>query len=246
MASRSIYGDLATPALTGGTIPFAKRLFGNTGTTPSGARTAAGPAGGVKGTSTGAPRGAPRPGQPHPTTPGFPGGGSSYKGQTTPVAGPAAPPQNPYGSESGNTYLEDRYISRLYGDDPAFNYASKRGMEALGNRSAAAGNFNSGAARQQEGDFMANLTAQSQAQLDALSAGATGARQNKTDSMYRTLLGLAGGQSGINTAYDLKAGDTMSDALSALLGYTTGKAGVDDKSNQQGFKNIIGLGGLFG
>lgn len=156
------------------------------------------------------------------------------------AAGAGVPqPPNPYGTESGNTYLEDRYLQRLYGVDKAYNYAAKRGAEALGNRSAAAGSFNSGAARQQEGDYMANLAAQTQGQLDQLAAGASGARQSKTDSMFRNYLGLAGGQSGINSAYDLAGGKAMSDALAALLGYTTNKAGVDGQSNQQGINNII-------
>jgi hypothetical protein len=149
-------------------------------------------------------------------------------------AGPAA-----HGTESGNTYLEDRYLQRLYGQDPAFNYAAKRGMESLGNRSAAAGGFNSGAARQQESDFMANILAQSQGQLDALAGGATGARQNKLNAMFGQGIGLAGGRSATNSAYDMSAGRAMSDALSALLGYTTGKGGVDSQSNQQGIQNLI-------
>lgn len=149
------------------------------------------------------------------------------------------PAPNPHGTESGNTYLEDRYLQRLYGKDPAFNYAAKRGMESLGTRSAAAGNFNSGAARAQESDFMANILAQSQGQLDALAGGATGARQNKLNAMFNQGIGLAGGQSGTNTAYDLKTAEGMQNALNALLGYTTGKGGVDPQSNQQGINNLI-------
>ena len=91
------------------------------------------------------------------------------------------------GGEAGNFEGADGMLGAPWFADRVFtfDYATKRGMEQLGNRSAAAGGFNSGAARQQEGDFMANMAAQSQAQIDALAAGATGARQNKTDSMFR-------------------------------------------------------------
>jgi hypothetical protein len=115
----------------------------------------------------------------------------------------------------------------------------KRGMESLGNQSAAAGSFNSGAARQQESDFAANMGAQRIGQLDSLAGGASGEHQNRLNSMFSQGNALAGGESGVNSAYDLAAGKSMSDALSALLGFTTNKAGVDSKSNQQGYSNIL-------
>ena len=91
---------------------------------------------------------------------------------------------------------------------------------------------------------MANMGAQRTGQLDALAGGASGEHQNRLNSMFNQGQALAGGQSGINSAYDLAAGKSMSDALSALLGFTTNKAGVDSKSNQQGLSNLISLGGL--
>lgn len=187
-----------------------------------------------------------------PTSPGAaPNTGAGGRGKTLfdqaqwllPNTKPAAPAQaqSPYGSESGNTYLEDRYLSRLNGTDQAFNYAAKRGMEDLGNRYSSAGAYNSGAARQGESDFYANLTAQSQGQLDALAAGATGARQNKLNAMFGQGLGLAGGESGINSAYDIAAAGAQKDALAAALGYGVNKAGVDSQSTQQGLGNITGI-----
>jgi hypothetical protein len=154
------------------------------------------------------------------------------------------PPPSPSGSQSGPGILENWFNQRANGTDPAYEYATKRGMEQLGTASAARGGFNSGAARQQESDFMANMGAQRTGQLDALAGGASGEHQNRLNSMFNQGQALAGGQSGINSAYDLAAGKSMSDALSALLGFTTNKAGVDSKSNQQGLSNLISLGGL--
>jgi hypothetical protein len=157
--------------------------------------------------------------------------------------GPSA--ATPYGSESGNSYLEDRYLQRLYGTDPAFNYAQQRGMQALGNQYSAAGMANSGAARQGESDFMANLIAQSQGQLDTLAAGATGARQRKLEDMFSQGLGIAGGQAGAGTAYDLGAAGNMSAAAQAQQQMNLQKAGVDAKANQGLINNAMSLYGLY-
>ena len=59
--------------------------------------------------------------------------------------------------------------------------------------------------------------------------------------MFNQGLGLAGGESGINSSYDLAAGGAMSNALSALLGYTTDKAGIDSQANQGLVNNAFGL-----
>lgn len=183
--------------------------------------------------------------------PGFrtPGAGSSYKGKSTPGGPediPGRPPKNPYGTESGPGILESWFKQRAEGTDPAFEYASKRGMQELGTRSAAAGGFNSGAARQQESDFMANLTAQRMGQLDALAGGASGEHQGRLDSMFRTGLGLAGGQAGTSGAYDLGAANALNTANQAILAMYLNKAGVDSQSNQQGLNNLFGLGGVVG
>lgn len=162
------------------------------------------------------------------------------------VFGPSTPgtPAPATGTESGPTYIEQRYLDRLNGTDPAFEYAKKRGMEALGNQYSAAGGFNSGAARQGESDFMANLIAQSQGQLDALAGGATGARQHKLDSMFNQGLGLAGGQAGTMGAYDLASARSNDALMEALIQMMGGKAGVDDKSRQGGINNILGFASL--
>jgi hypothetical protein len=161
-----------------------------------------------------------------------------------PVSTVAAPP-NPFGTESGNTYLEDRYLARLYGTDPAFNYAQQRGMQALGNQYSAAGMANSGAARQGESDFMANLIAQSQGQLDTLAAGATGARQRKVEDMFNEGTGIAGGLAGAGTAYDLGAAGNMTAAANAQQQMALNKAGVDARANQGLINNAMSLYSLY-
>jgi hypothetical protein len=227
---------------------------GKTGTATGGAPAPApgnnvpwtGVAGGINGGARG-------PNAPTPTIASTPGGfkagiartggagaGNGAQGGTPAPAGTG----DPYGYASGPTYLENRYLSRLFGTDPAYEYALKRGGNEIDDRMAAGGSYNSGARGQQLSDFAANAMAQSEGQLDSLAAGATGARQSSLNSMFGTGGSLASGQSGINSAYDLAAGGAMSNALSALLGYTTSKAGVDSKSNQQGWNNVIGLASL--
>jgi len=155
--------------------------------------------------------------------------------------GTPAPGPDPYGTESGNTYLEDRYLNRLNGQDPAFNYALKRGGDAIDTRMAAAGAFNSGARGQQLSDFYANMVAQSQGQLDALAGGATGARQSKINSMLGTGLGIAGGEAGLSSAYDLGAAGNMDAANRAQQQMFLNKAGVDSQANQGRFNNLLSM-----
>lgn len=172
--------------------------------------------------------------------------GAAARGAAQAAAAAAPKPPSPYGTESGPSYVEQRYMDRLTGVDPAFNYAAKRGMESLGNRYGAAGLANSGAARQGEGDFMSNLIAQSQGQLDSLAGAASGARQNKINSMFGTGMGLAGGQAGLMGAYDLQSARSNDALMEAIVQMMGGKAGVDDKSRQGGVSNIIGgLGAIF-
>jgi hypothetical protein len=114
----------------------------------------------------------------------------------------------------------------------------KRGMTDLGNRSAAAGSFNSGAARQQESDFAANMAAQREGQLDALAGGASGEHQGRLNSMFNQGLGLAGGQAGLASGYDLGAGNAMSSANMGALMLGLQKAGVDSQA-AQGFLNNL-------
>lgn len=177
------------------------------------------------------------------TTGGAPDPGKGYKGPAAPAA-PATPP-GPYGSESGPGILESWFNQRSAGTDPAYEYAMKRGMESLGNRSAAAGSFNSGAARQQESDFAANMGAQRLGQLDALAGGASGEHQGRLNAMFGQGGALAGGQARTMGAYDLAGANAMNTANQAILSMFLNKAGVDDKSRQGGLSNLISLGGLF-
>lgn len=151
-----------------------------------------------------------------------------------------------YGSESGPGILENWFNQRATGTDIASQYATKRGIEALGSRYGAAGLGNSGAARQGEADLLANIEAQRAGQLDALAGGASGEHQNRLNSMFGVGSNIAGGRSAINSAYDLSAASAQSDALKAALGFYLNKAGVDSQSNQAGLNNIIKLGALFG
>jgi hypothetical protein len=162
------------------------------------------------------------------------------------MGGPVANPtqkQNPYGTESGPGILENWFNQRATGTDPAFEYASRRGMEDLGNRYAAGGSYNSGAARQGESDFMANLIAQREGQLDTLAGGASGEHQGRLNAMFNQGLGLAGGEAGTMGAYDLGAANSMNTANNAVTQMYLNKAGVDSQANQ----GLIGNGlGLFG
>jgi hypothetical protein len=167
---------------------------------------------------------------------------SSMFSQSTPSAGPAPGASNPYGTESGNTYVEDRYLNRLNGTDPAFNYAASRGTADINNQMAAGGSFNSGARGQQISDFLANLTAQSQGQLDTLSGAASGARQNKLNSMFNQGLGLAGGQANTVAPYATGSAGAMNDASNRDIQLLLNKAGVDQNSRSGMLSFLMNLG----
>lgn len=148
---------------------------------------------------------------------------------------------SPFGSESGPGILESWFNQRATGTDPAFEYASRRGISDLANRYAAAGSFNSGAARQGESDFMANLIAQRQGQLDALAGGASGEHMGRLNAMFNQGLGLAGGQAGLASAYDLGAAGNIEAANRAINEMNLRKAGVDEQF-RQGRLNTLGSG----
>lgn len=167
-----------------------------------------------------------------------PGKGSAY---ATPKSTAPAPS---YGYASGPGILESWFKQRASGTDPGWEYALNRGSDALDTRMAAGGSFNSGARAQGLSDLYANMTSQREGQLDALAAGASGEYQGRINSMFNQGLGLAGGESGINSAYDLASGKAMSDALAAALGFTLNKAGVDNQSQQQGIGNLLKIGGI--
>lgn len=232
------FGTIAAPGATR-TTGTATADAGTWGGTTTRGRTQRSPSASAIGGAVGGQAG------PTPATPYDPGAAASAAAASgaaaRDAAGAAAPAADPYGSQSGNTYVEDRYLNRLYGQDPAFNYAMKRGTEEIGNRASAAGNFNSGAARQQESDFYANILAQSQGQLDALAGGASAARQGKLNAMFGQGMGLAGGQAGLSSAYDLGAAGNMQAANEAQRQMFLNKAGVDTQSAQGGFNNLLGL-----
>jgi len=164
------------------------------------------------------------------------------------LGAPAVPPTDANttpGSESGPGILEDRYNKRANGTDPAFEYASKRGMDQLFDRYSAMGLGNSGAARQGESDFMANLVAQSQAQIDALAGGASGEHQRKIDSMFDNLFKEGSGRAGTSGIYDTGASDAWGKSLEAMILMALNKAGVDSQSNREGIQNLAGLSALF-
>ncbi len=170
-----------------------------------------------------------------------PGARQQHQQANAAAAAAAAAPKDPYGSQSGPGILEDWFNQRASGTDPGYEYAMERGGDAIDNRMAAGGTFNSGARGQQLSDYAANMGAQREGQLDTLAAGASGEHQNRLNSMFNQGNALAGGESGINSAYDLAAGKVQSDALSALLGYQTDKAGVDSQANQGLVNNAFGL-----
>jgi hypothetical protein len=152
----------------------------------------------------------------------------------------AATATNPYGTESGPGILENWFQQRAGGTDPGYEYAVSRGLKDLGTRSAARGGFNSGAAVQQESDYLANMGAQRETQLDALAGGASGEHQGRVNSMFNQGAALAGGQAGLAGQYDLGAAQSMSASDVAQLMMMLNKAGVDSQAAQGLINNIIG------
>lgn len=167
-----------------------------------------------------------------------PGSGNAYKNV------PNASQPSPYGSQSGPGILESWFNQRATGTDPAFEYASKRGMDALGTRYGAAGMGNSGAARQGESDFMANLVGQRMGQLDSLAGGASGEHMGRLGMMFNQGLGLAGGQAGLASAYDLGAAGNMQAANAAQQQMFLNSAAQQQNARQGYVSNLMTGGGL--
>lgn len=153
-------------------------------------------------------------------------------------------PQPAYGSQSGPGILESWFNQRANGTDPAYEYAMRRGMESLGNQSAAAGSFNSGAARQQESDFAANMGAQRLGQLDALAGGASGEHQGRVNSMFQQGQALAGGQAGLASAYDLGAAGNMQAANQAMTQMALNSAAQQQQAHAGFANNLLQAYGL--
>lgn len=151
-----------------------------------------------------------------------------------------APAASPYGTESGPGILEQWFNQRASGTDPGYDYAVSRGLKDLNTASAARGNFNSGAAAQQSGDYLANMGAQREAQLDSLAGGASGEHQGRLNSMFGQGQALASGQAGLAGQYDLGAAGAWSNADVAQLQMMLQKAGVDSQAQQGLINNILG------
>lgn len=160
-------------------------------------------------------------------------------------AAPAAPAPAPTaGTASGPGILEQWFNMRASGTDPAYEYALKRGTRDINNEFAARGGFNSGGAMQRIGDFEANMAAQRMGQLDSLAGGASGEHQGRLNSMFSQGLGLAGGQAGLSSGYDLGAANAMNQNSLAAIQLGLDKAGVDPKMRQQILDSLFGLGSL--
>lgn len=173
------------------------------------------------------------------------GGGHDYTTgppakKTTSQQQPTAAP-NPYGTESGPGILESWFNQRAAGTDPAYEYAMRRGGDAIDSRMAAGGSYNSGARGQQLSDFAANMAAQRMGQLDTLAGGASGEHMGRLGMMFNQGLGLAGGMAGAGTAYDLGAAGNMSAAAQAQQAMALQKAGVDARANAGLVNNALQL-----
>jgi hypothetical protein len=155
---------------------------------------------------------------------------------------PAQPQGDVYGTQSGPGILEQWFNQRANGTDPGYEYAMGRGMDAIDNRMAAGGSYNSGARGQQLSDFASNMGAQREGQLDALAGGASGEHQGRINSLFSQMLGLAGGQAGTMGQYDLASANSNNALMNAIVQMMGAKAGVDSKANQ-GLINT-GLGAL--
>jgi len=149
-----------------------------------------------------------------------------------------------YGSQSGPGLLEQWFNERANGTDPGWDYATKRGLASIDSGAAARGSFNSSANAQNESDFMANMAAQREGQLDALAGGASGERQGLLNTMFGSANSLAGGQAGTASNYDMASAGAQSSALNAIIQMMLGKAGVDSQATQAGINNVTSLGGL--
>jgi hypothetical protein len=174
-----------------------------------------------------------------PTTPPTPTVAQPSSAMGAPAMAPP-PTASPSGTESGPGILEQWFNSRANGTDPGYEYATKRGLTDINNQQSAMGSFNSGATGQRQDDFLANMGAQREGQLDSLAGGASGEHQGKVNSMFSQGLGIAGGQAGLASGYDLGAGSAMSKANEAALMLALNKAGVDGKAAQSFINMIFG------
>jgi hypothetical protein len=144
------------------------------------------------------------------------------------------------GTESGGGILENWFNARATGTDPASEYAMKRGMNAIDDRMSAGGSFNSGVRGQQISDYAANVEAQRMGQLDALAGGASGEHLGRLNMMFNQGMGLASGQAGLSSQYDLGAAGNMDAANRAQQQMFLNKAGVDSQYAQGRLNTLAG------
>jgi len=150
---------------------------------------------------------------------------------TLPPGAPATPP-SPYGTESGPGILEQWFNQRANGTDPGWEYGMGRATAELNRQSAARGGFNSSASMRSLSDLYSGAVSQRESQLDALAGGASGEHQGRLNSMFNEALGLANGQAGTGSGYDINTGNNMSQMDIAQIQLALDKAGVDQKTRQ--------------
>jgi hypothetical protein len=166
---------------------------------------------------------------------------------TSPVSSPApAPSTSPatptYGTQSGPGILQQWFGERANGTDPAYEYTTGRGIKALDNAAAARGGFNGGASMQQDSDYLANMGAQRQGQLDTLAAGASGENANQISQMLGMGMGLAGGQAGLAGGYDTGAATDWTNANNTGLSLSGQAAMIPYLARQQMMSQLMGGG----
>jgi hypothetical protein len=145
---------------------------------------------------------------------------------------PGAPPPSPYGTESGPGILEQWFNQRAGGTDPGWEYGMGRATAELNRQAAARGGFNSSASMRSLSDLYSGAVSQRESQLDALAGGASGEHQGRLNSMFNESLGLANGQAGAASGYDINTGNNMSQMDVAQIQLALDKAGVDQKTRQ--------------
>jgi hypothetical protein len=170
------------------------------------------------------------------TVPGSVGGPINTLGQN------GATPQ--YGTESGPGILDQWFNQRATGTDPGYEYTTGRGLKALDSQYAARGGYNSGAALQGGSDYLANMGAQREGQLDQLAAGASGERAGQLSTMLGLGMGLTGGLSGLGSAYDLGAGNALSSGNATSLQLGTNAAMLPYQANSNLMSQGLGLAAL--
>jgi hypothetical protein len=165
---------------------------------------------------------------------------STVPGSAAATAAAAAAATPTSGTQSGPGVLDQWFNERASGTDPGYDYASQRGLTALGNQQAARGGYDSGAGLQQDSDFMANMGAQRESQLDSLATGASNENQNSLNSMFNQGDTLAAQQAGLGATYDTTGANAMSSANNTGLQYGAQAAMLPYLANQNLTNQVVG------